>query len=294
MSTRKYFHIISTIAVILTFLLTSLAWGKPGKINRKKAAVKPAASEIEQNIDVDTEFQAFVADLQSTDPEKVVVAIQMLGATGNPAACSEIIALLKTGPGNDITNLALQTLGVLGNPDAINTLVEYLNHRRSDARVIAILALEGYSSPKIKHALEQKLRDSDPQVRTNAAIALVTKGDASSVPILFKAFNRGVNDAAVAIGRLGARDDALRLTEYLGKLDISVLLPGFREFLTGSHLDDDMKLQVLNVLFDFAGPEVRQFAVEMRAKIKAANPEMEYDDPILKLLSKMVNQIVQD
>ena len=295
MRTNKFLHSISIITVIVSLLLTSIAWGKPHKKRLgKKPPTKEAVTETVQDEEKDAEFQSLIADLNSADPEKVVFAIQMLGATGNPAACGHLIKLLKTGPGTDITNLALQTLGVLGNPDAVDTLLSYLNHRRSDARLAALLALEGFSSEKIRHSLEQKLRDSDPQVRASAAFSLAEKGDASSVPILFKAFDRGVNEAAIAIGRLGSANDAIKLTDYLGKIDISVLLPGFKEFLLGTRIDENVKLKVLNILFDFAGPEVRQFAVEMNAKIKAAHPDMEYDDPILKLLSKMINQIVQD
>ena len=293
MCTTNKSHRSSIVFVMLTFLMVSLLAGmasaKPKKKAKKKAPA-PTAEEIQK----EKEYQSFISDLQSTDPEKVVTAVQMLGANGNPEACGPLIELLKTGPGNDITDLTLQTLGVLGNPAAVDTLISYLDHRRPDARLMALFALEGFTSGKIKNALERKLRDSDPHVRASAALALASKGDASSVPVLYKAFNRGVNEAAVSIGMLGANADALRLTEYLGKLDISVLLPGFREFLVGARLDDATKLKLLNILFDFAGPEVRQFAVEMQAKIRSAHPEMEYDDPILKLLSKMISQIAHD
>jgi hypothetical protein len=224
----------------------------------------------------------------------VIVAVQMLGISENPAASEHLITLLKTGPGNDITNLTLQTLGVLKNPEAIDILIRYLSHRRSDARTAALAALIGFESPRIKNVLELKLRDSNPEVRSRAALALGTKGDTSSVPVLFKAFERGVNEAAISIGKLGSGKDALRLTEYLGKLDVAVLLPGFREYLLGKQPDNQTRLKVLNILFDFAGPEVRQFAIQMLDDIKAAHPEMEYDDPILKLLHKMVNQIAKD
>lgn len=292
MRTKKYLHRISILLVVISVMQAFSVWGKPAKKKiRKTPVAKTAVAESSKN---DEEFKAFIADLHSSDPEKVIVAVQMLGLSENPAASEHLIALLKTGPGNDITNLALQTLGVLKNPNAIDTLIKYLNHRRSDARTAALSALIEFNSPKIKNALEQKLRDSNPEVRTRAALALGTKGDASSVSVLFKAFERGVNEAAISIGKLGSGKDALHLTEYLGKLDISTLLPGLREYLLGKQPDDQTRLQVLNILFDFAGPEVRQFAIQLLEDIKAARPEMEYDDPILKLLHKMVNQIAKE
>ncbi|MBN2342495.1 MAG: HEAT repeat domain-containing protein [Deltaproteobacteria bacterium] len=284
----QWIRIISMLLIISVSLSATAAPKKEKKKKQEKTAqTKPAEQ--------DAEYLALIADLKSADPEKIIFAVQMLGATGNPDAATHLIALLKTGPRNDITNMAIETLGALANEDSIDTLLQYLNHRRSDARVAAIFALEGFSSPKIKSALELKLRDSDPQVRSNAALALSTKGDAESVPLLFLAFDRGVNDAAVTIGKLGNAKDAIRLTEYLGRLDVTLLLPGFKEFILGANIDEGTKLEILNILFDLAGPDVRQFAVQIRAKLNAENPNIDAaENAIMRMLNKMINQIAQE
>lgn len=282
----RWLYIIIVVAVMANTAMAKKKRHKKKKATQKTTEVQPTAP--------DAEFLALLADLKSKDPEKVVFAVQMLGATGNPEATNELISLLKTGPRNDITNMIIETLGALRNEEAIDTLLSYLTHRRSDARVAAIFALESFSSPKTKPALEQKLRDSDPQVRTSAALALGKIGDEKTVEILFLAFDRGVNNAAISIGRLGTAKDAQRLTNYLGKLSISILLPGFKEFIIGKKIDDQSKVNTLNVLFDFAGPEVRKFAIQMKAQLSATMPTIDKNHPVMNTLNKMIRQIAQD
>lgn len=284
---NRWIHIITAI---LTTTLSISSWAKPHREKKQNKAIIEQRVATQQN----EEYKSLIADLASADPEKVIFAVQMLGATGNPDAAPHLIELLKLGPRNDITNMAIETLGALANTIAIDTLLQYLEHRRSDARVAAIFALESFSSPIIKTALEKKLRDSNPQVRSTAALALSTKGDAESVPQLFLAFERGVNDAAISIGRLGNAQDAIQLTKHLGQLNVSVLLPGFKEFILGNNIDEKTKVQLLNILFDLAGPDVRQFAIQMKAIINSNNANSESNDPVMALLNKMINQIAQE
>ena len=276
--------------------------GKAGKKNKTKngktakRSKKPAQKKGDKsakNAPVDAATSEAVAnaleDLSSKDPDVIIEAIQIIGATGDTSAVPKLVSLLKTGPRSDITDSILFALGMLPHEDAEPVLIDYLNHRRADARTAAIMALENYKSETVTEALEGALADSDRQVRAAAALALGKRGSKSAVPILFVAFERGVIEAAIAIGQVGSEEDAKRLTRYLGKEDIKVLLAGFDEFLKREDFPEDAKLNILNRLFDLAGPEVWRFAVTYKATFPPETNENE--DRLYKLVCRMVRQI---
>jgi HEAT repeat protein len=218
--------------------------------------------------------------------------VQTLAASGSKAAVGPLTQLLKTGPRNDITDSIIQTLGIIGHPSSIPILIEYLRHRRPDARIAAIYALENSKDRRVARALENALRDSNAEIRSTAALALSKQSDIESVPILFRAFERGVEDAAISIGQLGNEQHALRLATYLGKADIKILLPGFDEFLRRSDVPNKAKLEILNQLFELAGPDVRRFAVAYRASFPPDTKEEKNE--LFKKANQMVRQIQED
>ncbi|MDJ0766588.1 MAG: HEAT repeat domain-containing protein [Myxococcota bacterium] len=230
--------------------------------------------------------------LNSPDPEAVMATIQALAASGSKEATEPLISLLRKGPRNDITNAIIQALGAIGDPNAIDTLLEYLSHRRPDARMLAIYALEDFEDPRIVRAFETALRDSDSQVRSTAALALGKRGRIDSVPILFKAFERGVSDAVISIGQLGTPEHARRLAGYLGEADIGVLLPGFDEFLRREDFPKADKLDILTQLFELAGPDVKRFAKAYKASFPEGTKEE--NDELYKMVSRMVRQIQEE
>jgi hypothetical protein len=272
---------IGTVVILGLYLLPWESAARPGRLKTPPEAM-PTQEELE--------FQAMVRDLQSPDPEVVIFSVQMLGLSGRAEAVPPLVELLRRGPRDDITNMALDTLGALGRPDAVDTLLRYLRHRRPDARLAALNALSGIDAPEVTRAIEDRLRDSDPDVRAAAATALGSRGDKESVVLLFRAFDLSVNEAAIAIGKRGADPDALRLLEYLGKINIRILLPGLREFALRADIDQKTKLHILNQLYELAGPDVRRFAIELRDTLNPAR-EKSQDDPILKMLDRMVQEI---
>ena len=60
------------------------------------------------------EVKVALEDMQSKDPDVVVEAIQILGATAHPTAVAPLLSLLKTGPRSDITDSILFALGGIG------------------------------------------------------------------------------------------------------------------------------------------------------------------------------------
>jgi hypothetical protein len=238
------------------------------------------------------EVRDAIHKLESPNPQEVLSSVQLLAASGSREAVGPLTDLLRTGPRNDITNAAIQALGSIGHKTSVPILIEYLEHRRADARVAAIYALEGMQDSRIREALENRLRDSNPQVRSAAALALGKRGNHDSVNILFQAFDRGVYDAAIAVGQIGEPADAKRLAQYLGKFDVKLLLPGFDEFLRRDDFPKKAKLSILEQLFELAGPDVRKFAVAYKASFP---PDTEEDEnELYKMASRMVRQIAEE
>ncbi|MCP4603110.1 MAG: HEAT repeat domain-containing protein [Proteobacteria bacterium] len=233
-----------------------------------------------------------IQKLKSENPEEVINSIQILAAAGTKKAVAPLTELLRTGPRNDITDIIIQAIGSIGDESSIDILIEYLNHRRSDTRIAAIYALENFDNTRVSKALEDCLRDSDRQVRNTAALALGKRGSLGSVSILFLAFDRGVHDAAISIGQLGTPDHANRLAHYLGKADVKVLLPGFDEFLRREDFPEKAKLDILDQLFELAGPYVRRFAVAYKASFPQGTDEDE--NVLYKRVCRMVRQIQEE
>jgi hypothetical protein len=260
-------------------------------VRGKKAKGRKGAAEKKAPVDetASAAVKNAVEDLSSKDADVVIEAIQILGATGDASAVPPLLSLLNTGPRSDITDAILFTLGALPHDAAEPVLIEYLNHRRADARTAAIMALENFKSQSVTQALEASLADSDRQVRAAAALTLGKRVTKSAVPILFFAFERGVVEAAIAIGQVGSEDDAKRLTHFLGKEDIKVLLSGFDEFLKRPEFPEAAKMNILNRLFDLAGPEVWRFAVTYKATFPPDTKEDE--NRVYKLVCRMVRQI---
>jgi hypothetical protein len=258
--------------------------GAAGKGGAAKASAAPAIGS--------REVKDAIHKLRSPNPEEVLTSVQLLAASGSRDAVAPLTDLLRTGPRNDITNSILQALGSLGQRSSVSILVEYLDHRRPDARVAALFALENYADQAVISAMENRLRDSDAEVRNTAALLLGKHGGAASVPILFQAFDRGVRDAVIAIGQIGSAADAARLTQYLGKVDVAMLLPGFEQFLARPNLPEKAKLSLLESLFELAGPDVRRVAVAYKATFPPGTEEDE--NPLYKTVCRMIRQIAEE
>ena len=260
-----------------------------GKAARKKTKKQLREEAAKSAAETATQFNDALKKLDSGVPDEVLEAAQYLGTSDRKEAAHPLMKLLEKGPRSDITDAAIFALGNIGEADSAPLLMTYLNHRRPDARIAALFALEKYRGKEVTAAIEGALRASDRQVRASASLALGKRGDVTSVPILFRAFERGVSDAAISIGQLGSPDDAKRMLSYLGKEDIKVLLAGFEEFLNRDDFSESAKLNILNRLFDLAGPDVWRFAVSYKASFPPDTNEEE--NKVYKLVCRMVRQI---
>ena len=208
-----------------------------------------------------TEIRDAIAKLQSDDLDAVRDGIQFLGVSEAPQAIEPLVALLRSGPSDIYTDAIIEALGSLGRPQALPALLDYLRHRRVNVRTKVVDAIAAVRDPRVRPALEQALRDSDPRVRGAAALALGRTGATASLPILFRAFERGVPEAAVAVGQLGNAQSSEQLLAYLGQRPLPLLLPGFKEFMGRRDFPEPAKLHVVEKLLELSGPQVKRFLI---------------------------------
>lgn len=228
--------------------------------------------------------------LQSQDAEVAVAAIREVQASGGSRAAEALMDLLRSGTPDRVTGAALEALGALGRRESIDLLAEYARHRRPEVRVIALQSLSGMRDSRVEAVLVNALRDSNPQVRSTAAVALGEGGYTDSVPVLFQAYERGVREACAAIGKLGDADAADRLAGYLGRGDLPTILEGLGEFLGRRDFDIDAKLRIVEQLLELAGPEVRRFLVSQRAEI----PDLPRNRRLREAMQEAIDQIPEE
>lgn len=258
-----------------------------GKVPSTKAAKVTKRKRVKKKrIKLTPELKGAIEKLGSDDDEVKVEAIRTLGEAGCEPAVAHLADLLRKGQRDKVTEAAIDALGAISSPEAIPILIEYMKHRRTRVRVLAINAIAEIKDPQVSEALKTALRDSNPEVRKTAALALGRYGDSSAIDVLFKAFDRNVNEAVMAIGQLGDVNDMERLSSYLGKSPLAILLPGFREFLSRDDFPERGKVKIIEKLKELAGPEVKQFLIRFVATL----PE-DYKGPLREKAQEAIDSI---
>ncbi|MBL8680939.1 MAG: HEAT repeat domain-containing protein [Myxococcales bacterium] len=204
--------------------------------------------------------------IQSSDVERIVDGLEAIVTYPSAEVVQLVVELIRRGNSDRVTDTAIETLGQLARPEAIDELSTLLRHRRVAARAEAVESLAKIQDPRVRGLIESALHDSAPEVRAAAAVALGTIGNRQSVTLLFRAFERGVPEAAAAIGRIGSADDAVSgdaahdsedprrtsrrqtLSMWITHASISVLLSGFEQFLNRRDVPSAVKIKIIERL----------------------------------------------
>jgi hypothetical protein len=214
-------------------------------------------------------LEAAIDELTASDMATVLGAITKLAEFADPRATAPLTRLLRAGPPDEVTHAAIQALGAISDADSVDVLIEYTRHRRPRVRRLAVQSIaqirDSRVNDKVNEALRNALRDSNDRVRGVAAIAIGEHGDRGAMDLLFLAFERNVPEAAVSIGKLGGTAEADRLAGFLGRRQLSEILPGFDEFLRRSDFADDAKVNLIHKLEEIAGPDVKRFLTNLLA-----------------------------
>lgn len=260
----------SPAAFVLLLALAATAAPAAAQAPRPRPGSPPAAVDEPAPIAPSLgDLAQYAAQLDSPQPEAVIEAIDMLSALDRRESVAPLAAFLTRGQLDSATERAIEALGGIAHPDAIEVLSEFSRHRRAAVRRKAFQALAAINDARVLPILEQGLRDSDRSVRGACATALGNRSSRASLDVLFRAFERGVLEAAAAIGQVGDAASVTRFSEHLGRQPISTMLSGFEHFLRRGDLNERVKLDIVARLFETASPAVKQFMQAQLARFPA-------------------------
>lgn len=240
-------------AVVFSFLIMALTCPSKAKSPTFDKTGKVASTRRTETV---------TERLYAEDATVARVAIDELARQRRGKAASVLEAFLRYGQPDELTDYALKTLVALRDPSAKGLLIEFSRHRRPAARLSAYQGLAAIGSTS---AVSQGLSDSDAAVRAAAALALVKLDARAELPRLFTALERGVPEAAAAIGTWGDDASARRFTGYIQHLPLSVMLSGFRIFLSRVDISEEPKLDIVTALGEKSVRDAKQFLREISA-----------------------------
>ena len=275
---------------------TNTAWAAPTKKKGKKASAKKASAkkpsakagskDAVRKPPRIADLEAIKARLLSDDHDEARTAIDDLITLNKPVVIPALSEMLRAGRPNTLTDHALKALGLLAHNNAYAVLEEFTHHRRANARLLAYKALKKLSHKKVNGVLEQGLSDSSRQIRALCALELGKRGHKASADKLFIAFERGVVEAAISIGKLADQKMIDRFGERLGKSPLPVMLSGYDPYLRRRDVKEKSKLKIVEALNEFPSPQVRGFLERYRQSIPAGRK-----NDLTKALDKAIKRM---
>lgn len=128
-----------------------------------------------QKEEKEMDMNDWLEDSNNENKELRLVAIEMLGLTGDANAIEPLAGHLRAGD-EDVRAGAAEALGMLKDPRAAAFLAGALEDSCPDVRKCAACALGKIRDPASASALEKAMKDPDFNVRWRAAEALTSMG----------------------------------------------------------------------------------------------------------------------
>ncbi len=236
------------------------------------------------------DLERIAARLRSPNRDEVREAIDLLSVIDHPRIVPYLAELLRAGQPDPITDRALEALGGLAHPSAIEVLEEFTRHRRIGARLRAYRALAAIRDPRVVPLVERGLRDPERTVRAAVAVALGEMGARKSLDVLFRAFEAGVVEAALSIGKLGDAGAVERFHQHLGRRPLGVMLSGYEGFLLRRDVPLDVKKDIVTRLGEVSGPMVRSFLQQILDRLPPTRPRKQREE-LRKLVRVTIRRI---
>ncbi len=236
-----------------------------GKARARARGAKPPAPAID--------VEAACEKLRGADASGVVEALRALKAAGPSAAeaAAHVERLLARGATADVTKAAFEALSAIGAPTSSAAVRPYVQSRVGELRVAALRALAATKGPEAIAALREGLRAADPKVRSYAAAGLGAIGADEALPDLFLALDRGVAEAAAAIGQTCGPDACRKLAAKIGTIAFDLARTGLDPILLRTPpLPDDVLIPIVGRVRELGTPEAGRYLVDVAAQWPAS------------------------
>ena len=208
--------------------------------------------------------------LDSGDVEDIRRGIESVGLLGSSGAVQRLEDRVRRGLPGELLLLAVHTLGATGRSEARPLVSDLLSHRRVAIRVAAVRALTDIGNSET--ALIRALSDPAPEVRSAAAESLGQVGSTASIDPLFRAFDRGVEEAATSLGQIVRNEEVPRLLGYLGDRSLETMSPALLEVLSREEIRVSTKVDLVGQLSEMATGDVRRFLEDYAASLPQGAP----------------------
>ncbi len=205
-------------------------------------------------------LQKLMSAARSNDLAVATTAIDDIAKTPTAGSVVGLITLLSEGRADAVTERLVLALGTTRSDAALNALRETQRHRVASIRVATLSALTHFiSRPDVEALVAQGLRDHDATVRAAAARALATMQARGQVDVLLLAFDRGVPEAADAIGTLASDAQLPAFNAFLTRKPLAHMLNGYRAWLVRDDVSETTKLSIVATLEEIASIAIKRF-----------------------------------
>ena len=225
---------------------------------------------------VKLDTKALEAALGASTEDAVLAALGTIreAGEGGAALAPAVEKLLDRGTTVTLGKAAMETLATLGKPSSSAAIRPYLRHRTPELRRAAVRALGKTKGPEAVAGFREGLRSDDGMLRGYSASGLGALGAKEALPDLFLALDRGVVEAATAVGQLCAGAECKKLTGYLGKLPLDVVTSGIDAALFRSPpLDEALLLDLVTAVRELATPEAGKYLADVASRWPATGSQ---------------------
>ncbi len=195
----------------------------------------------------------------------LIAALRSIASSRNAHSEMLVANVLERGSSEGVLVEALRAAGFLKAPSLSRLIAPYVRHRSEEIARGAVRALSKTGGHDAIVALENSLRSSDPLIRGRAASALGMMGVREALPDLFRALDRGVAEAAAAIGQLCLSDECQRFADLTGRIPFDIVTTGLDQILfrPPSEISDVRKIQIIHLLRSLGTKEVGAYVQDV-------------------------------
>lgn len=258
---------------------------KPAKLAAASALPKAGAGKGKAGKGTGPALDELAVMFASQDSDELRTGIESAAGSRRPGTAELLAGRVREGLPADLIGPAIDALASMGDPKGGELLAELCGHRRPAVRARAILALTMLRPPNAEALLVKALSDQNEDVREAAVTGLGEIGTKLALPPLFRALERGVDGAAVALGKLAEASTVPRVTAYFGRISFVSLAPILDAVLTRRTLPEELKLSLVEAI-------AKQGSTEARAYLENINGQLPSDAP-LRLRKSITDALIR-